>query len=125
MISSAPYRCRLQSAKWWPNSSPSITSSNPSISANVSMLMRRRWPAAPQTIGRRRLRTGHHSTCANTDGRPRDNMAPEHSHLDPELSRPGPGRFGERAAIAAELEEVDAARAQEYALISALLARAP
>jgi TorA maturation chaperone TorD len=52
-------------------------------------------------------------------------MAPAPYLLDLEASRQRSARFGERAAAAAELEEVDAARAQEYALISALLAHAP
>jgi len=52
-------------------------------------------------------------------------MAPELSLLDLEASRQRSANFGERAAADAELDEVDAARAQEYALISGLLAHAP
>jgi TorA maturation chaperone TorD len=52
-------------------------------------------------------------------------MAPEYSLLDLAASRPGSARFGAHAAGPAEIEEVDAARGQEYALISALLARPP
>jgi TorA maturation chaperone TorD len=52
-------------------------------------------------------------------------MAYKLSSLELEASRQRSARIGQRAAVAVELAEVDAARAQEYALISALLARAP
>jgi TorA maturation chaperone TorD len=52
-------------------------------------------------------------------------MASEFSSLELEASRQASARIGQSAAVTAELAEVDAARAQEYALISALLARAP
>jgi TorA maturation chaperone TorD len=59
------------------------------------------------------------------DGPSRNNMASEFSSLELEASRQASARIGQSAAVTAELAEVDAARAQEYALISALLARAP
>ena len=52
-------------------------------------------------------------------------MASKPSGLELEASRERSARIGESAAVTAELAEVDAARAREYALISALLARAP
>jgi TorA maturation chaperone TorD len=70
------------------------------------------------------LRTGHSPTGANTDGPSRNNMA-DLSLLDLDGSRPRSAPCGGRAVPIAGPEEVDTARAQEYALISSLLARAP
>lgn len=52
-------------------------------------------------------------------------MAYKLSRLELETSRQRSAGIGQSAAVAAELAEVDAARAREYSLISALLARAP
>jgi TorA maturation chaperone TorD len=71
------------------------------------------------------LRTGHSPIGANTDGPSRNNMAPDLSLLDLDGSRPRSAPCGGRAVPIAGPEEVDTARAQEYALISSLLARAP
>jgi TorA maturation chaperone TorD len=71
------------------------------------------------------LQTSHSPTGANTDGPSRYNMAPELSHLDLDGSRPRSAPNSGRAAPIAGPEEVDTARAEEYALISTLLARPP
>jgi TorA maturation chaperone TorD len=59
------------------------------------------------------------------DGPSRNNMASELSNLHLEAGRERSARVGQSAAVTVELAEVDVARAEEYALISALLARAP
>jgi TorA maturation chaperone TorD len=59
------------------------------------------------------------------DGPSRNNMASELFNRELRTARERAAGIGPSAAITAELAEVDAARAQEYALISALLARAP
>jgi TorA maturation chaperone TorD len=59
------------------------------------------------------------------DGPSRNKMAETVSSLQLEAARRRSTRKGQSAAVPVELAEVDAARAQEYALISALLARAP
>jgi TorA maturation chaperone TorD len=59
------------------------------------------------------------------DGLSRNNMASELSNRHLEASQERSASIGQSAAVAVELAEVDLARAQEYALISALLAHAP
>lgn len=59
------------------------------------------------------------------DGPSRNQMADAVSSLELKATRKRSTRRGQSAAVPVELAEVDAARAREYALISALLARAP
>jgi TorA maturation chaperone TorD len=71
------------------------------------------------------LRTNHSDANVNLDGPSRNNMAYEPSGVERKASRQRPGCIGQSATVTPELAEADAARAQEYALISALLARVP